>query len=228
VAKGFSYADAAKLLGGQDNSIVAALDRITGGILLGAVPFAPAVLAWFDARAEFARLGGELIRSVSERRSGLNRYSRTQRLEASHAILVVTAFFEVFAEAPLPFAPGEATISRDEQRAIARRAAPEEAGGSARDAAVWALSAWVPLPRPYEAHEAFHVQIERYYRVLTDIVGSFLRGLRVGEQISETRLNEGLVGLPERRPAPRPAVVRTDQRACAGRQLSGRDGGAGG
>ena len=57
MAKTLSYTDAARLLGGQDSPVVVALDRITGGLLLGAVPALPAVLGLFDAKMEFVRLG---------------------------------------------------------------------------------------------------------------------------------------------------------------------------
>ena len=53
-----------------------------GAMLATAVPV-PAVLGWFDARAEFIRLGHDLVRDFTERRSGLSRHSRTQRLAAA-------------------------------------------------------------------------------------------------------------------------------------------------
>src|SRR5689334_7031595 len=99
--RGLGYADAVRLLGGKDNRIVTALDKITGGILLGAAVGVPALLGWFEARAEFARLSQDLVRLFSERRTGLSRYSRTERLEAAHSVLVVSAFFQAFAQADL-------------------------------------------------------------------------------------------------------------------------------
>jgi hypothetical protein len=61
--RGLGYADAVRLLGGKDNRIVTALDKITGGILLGAAVGVPALLGWFEARAEFARLSQDHGRS---------------------------------------------------------------------------------------------------------------------------------------------------------------------
>ncbi|MEZ7131539.1 NACHT domain-containing NTPase [Nonomuraea sp. AD125B] len=93
------YSDAVKLLGGADNQLVAALDRITGGVLLGATGFgAEFVLSLFDAKGELARLSGESVSLLAERLRGLGRFDRTQRLIAAHKVIVLTAFFEAVHE----------------------------------------------------------------------------------------------------------------------------------
>ncbi|MFC6020607.1 hypothetical protein ACFP2T_31095 [Plantactinospora solaniradicis] len=51
-----SYADAARMLGGDRSRVVSALDTLAGGALLGTAVPVPAVLALFDAKAEFVRL----------------------------------------------------------------------------------------------------------------------------------------------------------------------------
>ena len=52
--RGLSYSDAAKLLGGTDSRIVAAIDKLAGGILLAASPSGIGLaLGFFDAKAEF-------------------------------------------------------------------------------------------------------------------------------------------------------------------------------
>ncbi|QKW37066.1 hypothetical protein HUT06_26170 [Actinomadura sp. NAK00032] len=67
MSKRLSYADAVKLLGGTDSRIVAALDRLTGGLLLaltgGGSAFA---LSLFDAKGELARLSGELVAGLGD------------------------------------------------------------------------------------------------------------------------------------------------------------------
>ncbi|WP_285786867.1 ATP-binding protein [Micromonospora sp. NBRC 101691] len=114
-----SYADAVRLLGGERSRFVEAFDRLAGWTLLaGSVPV-PALLGLFDAKAEFVRLGRDLLRQLAEQRSGLSRYGRTQRLEAAHAVIAVTAFFEVLAEADLPFALADLEIDKTEQLALA-------------------------------------------------------------------------------------------------------------
>ncbi|MDQ2627723.1 MAG: hypothetical protein M3Y90_12085, partial [Actinomycetota bacterium] len=81
MSRSLSYLDAVKLLGGKDSKVVTAIEKIVGGALLAGAPAVGALLAWFDAKAEFVRLSHELIRGLSEKRSGLSRYSRTERLE---------------------------------------------------------------------------------------------------------------------------------------------------
>ena len=53
---GLSYADAVRLVGGKDSRIVAALDRLTGGLLLaGSAVGGVFVLSLLGARGELAR-----------------------------------------------------------------------------------------------------------------------------------------------------------------------------
>ena len=93
--RGLSYSDAAKLLGGTDSRIVAAIDKLAGGILLAASASGVGlVLVLFDAKAEFARLSADLVSSLSDKFRGLDRFSKSQRLAAALAVLVLAAYFE--------------------------------------------------------------------------------------------------------------------------------------
>ncbi|MET8758375.1 hypothetical protein [Lentzea sp. NPDC004782] len=102
----YSYREAVQILGGKDHPTVAALDKLLGGALLAGSLGLWQVLALFDAKPDFTRLLSDLANKVSEKRRGLNRYSRTQRLHAAHAVIVITAFFEAFRDLkpPFPFA----------------------------------------------------------------------------------------------------------------------------
>ncbi|XTZ18289.1 NACHT domain-containing protein [Micromonospora echinospora] len=114
-----TYADAVRLLGGERSRFVETFDKLAGWALLaGAVPL-PALLSLFDAKGELVRLGRDLLRQLCEQRSGLSRYGRTQRLEAAHAVIAVTAFFEALDEADLPFAFADLAIDKAEQLALA-------------------------------------------------------------------------------------------------------------
>lgn len=99
----YTYSEALKILGGKDHPVVAAMDKLLGGALLAGSAGLWQVLDLFDAKPDFVRLFSELVTSVSEKRRGLSRYDRTQRLQAAHAVVVVTAFFEVFRTVELPF-----------------------------------------------------------------------------------------------------------------------------
>jgi hypothetical protein len=216
VPKTLSYADAVKLLGGQDSKAVTALDRATGGLLLAAVPFAPAVIGWFDARAEFVRLGHELVRAASERRSGLSRHTRTRRIEAAHAVLVVTAFFEALAEADLPFAVADLALTRQEQEALARRAAGDDPGWEPRRpvgpgridrdperlahaAAQETLWAGVPLPGPAESTPRLRKRLANFYLAMSSSLQVFVANLDVVDRLGASdreALRAGLRRLP--------------------------------
>ncbi|WP_309114757.1 hypothetical protein [Saccharothrix sp.] len=68
LAKRFGYADAVRLLGVRQHKLVAALDRLVGGALLGGVAFGFAeLLGWFDAKADFVRLAHELLSKAGSR-----------------------------------------------------------------------------------------------------------------------------------------------------------------
>lgn len=192
MAKTLSYADAALLLGGRDNPVVTALDRVTGGLMLGAVPAFPAILGWFDAKVEFVRLGQDLVRGLTERCSGLSRYGRTQRIEAAHSVLVVTAYFDVLPAADLPFRVADLDLSRAEQELLATNAV------NVGHVATSGLASPVPLPKPYEPDEQFRERLLRYYSQLSEGLLAFIRGLHIGDLLSESAQQR-------HRRAPRPA-----------------------
>ncbi|MFI9816082.1 NACHT domain-containing protein [Saccharothrix variisporea] len=114
MARKLSYSDAVKLLGAKEHKLVAALDRIVGGALLGGVALGVSeLLGWFDAKVDFIRLSHELLIKAAEKRSGLSRYSRTERLHAAHAVMVVVAFFE--AAEDIPFNLKDLDLTRADQ-----------------------------------------------------------------------------------------------------------------
>lgn len=74
------YADAVKLLDGGDKGIIAALDKLTGGLLLaGTGGGGHLLLSMFDVQGELGRLNRELVRGVGDRLRGLGRFGRTER-----------------------------------------------------------------------------------------------------------------------------------------------------
>ncbi|SBT45223.1 NACHT domain-containing protein [Micromonospora auratinigra] len=174
-----SYADAVRLLGGEKSRAVDWFDRLTGGALLAASVPVPALLGIFDAKADFVRLGHELVRAVSEQRSGLSRYGRTQRLEAAHAVIAVTAFFEALAEADLPFDFAELALSKPEQVTLAG-AGPSDA----RDVVHTLFEMPTPFPGPELPYPELREALDFYYRFLAARVESFVGGLAVGDRLT--------------------------------------------
>lgn len=95
VGKGLTYVDAVKLLGGSGSKVLTAIDKLAGGFLLAASPSTAGItLGLFEAKSEFIRLSMDLISSLSEKLNGLSRFSRSERLAAAQAVLVLVAFFE--------------------------------------------------------------------------------------------------------------------------------------
>ncbi|MEU8085504.1 ATP-binding protein [Micromonospora sp. NPDC049101] len=172
-----SYADAVRLLGGENSRFFTWFDKLTGWSLLGAsVAGVPGALGIFDAKAEFVRLGHELVRNVSEQRSGLSRYDRTQRLEAAHAVIAVTAFFEALHDVDLPFDAADLAVDKREQLALA-------SSGSVSDGIVDSFfGTAAPLPGPHLPYPALRAALVTYFDGLTGRVLHFVEGLAVWEQ----------------------------------------------
>ncbi|MGI5148417.1 NACHT domain-containing protein [Plantactinospora sp. CA-294935] len=190
-----SYADAARLLGGARSPVVTALDNVTGGALLGAAVAAPAVLALFDAKAEFIRLSHELVGRLSEARSGLSRYGRTARLAAAHRVLVVTAFFEAFAESDPPFRFQDLQLTKWEQKAIV-------GAGRTDESLLGSLFAdGVPVPGPHQPYELFQTVLAEYYATAADGMRRFVAGLAAWDRLTWSKraaFEEVLHALPGR------------------------------
>jgi hypothetical protein len=172
-----TYADAVRLLGGKDSRLVSALDSASRGLLLGAIPTLPALLGWLGARAEFARLCKELVVGASERRSGLHRLDRTQRLAAAHTVIVVLAFFDELDTLPMPFDLKDAQLTREEQLSIA--------GGTSQGFVAAILAAGEVIPEPHGSEEDFLGRLAAYYRELSFSVRDFLAGLAVRDRVSQ-------------------------------------------
>ncbi|GIE01936.1 NACHT domain-containing protein [Paractinoplanes durhamensis] len=165
-----SYEDAVKLLGGDTAKIVKLVDTLTGvGLLALMGPFRD-ILGWFDAKAELSKVTERLVTGLAEKRSKLSRYERTERLQAAHAALAVTAFFEVMAEAEWPFRWPDLELTADEQRSLGRaKQAP--------------LGWHAPVPGPAEPHAEFRARLILFYRTTLAIrLADFVLGLRVWER----------------------------------------------
>ncbi|GGN69461.1 hypothetical protein GCM10010112_35010 [Actinoplanes lobatus] len=169
MARSLSYADAARLLGGPESRVVALLEKTASWLMLGTAPLVSEVLGWFDAKADLARLSHRLVRDLSERRSGLSRYGRTERIEAAHTVIVVAAFFEGLSEVRLP-----AELTRGEQIALGT-------GGPAApgDLVTQIMTAGRLLPGPERSLSDFRRTLRGYYHDLADGLARFLDGLAV-------------------------------------------------
>ncbi|MDQ7903956.1 hypothetical protein RB614_05395 [Phytohabitans sp. ZYX-F-186] len=163
-----SYADAVRLLGGRDSKVVDALEALTSGAVLSAAVPLP---------AELVRLGHQVVRGLAERRSGLSRYGRTQRLEAAHAVIVVTAYFEALAESEPPIAFAKLELTKQEQLAVA-------GGGAALPRLIFEPGP--RLPGPHDPHDRLLSTLHGYYAEVSGALARFLGGLAVWEGLPES------------------------------------------
>ncbi|HET9254051.1 MAG TPA: hypothetical protein VFO16_02470, partial [Pseudonocardiaceae bacterium] len=204
MTKGLSYADAVTLLGGRDNRMVAALDRLIGGLLLVAsatgLGFA---LSLFDPKSELARLSGDLVSGLAQRMRGVSRLGRSERLAAAHAVIVLTAYFESLREADLPFDTKELKLSGAEQVAVAT-------GGGAgttslRELADAVLRSDVPVPAACQPYERTLETLTGFCERCSKEAIRFVAGLALWDRLDDTHRQQF-----------RDTVCRdVPQRACA-------------
>jgi hypothetical protein len=111
VRRAVSYRDAVEILGG-DPPALAALDRVLAGALsLATGGVSDVVLDVFAAQPRIVLLGRDLLGKLKDRLRGASRMDRTERLAAAHAVIVVTAFFDVLGDADLPFRLKDARLA---------------------------------------------------------------------------------------------------------------------
>ncbi|MCX5202953.1 hypothetical protein OG897_16030 [Streptomyces sp. NBC_00237] len=174
-----SYRDAVAILGG-DSEALAAADRVVGGALNAATGGASdAVLGLFGAQGRVLRIGRDVTTGLRDRLGSAERADRTEQIAAAHAVLVITAFFEVLEEAELPFRLADAELTRSEQLALA--------GGSpdAPRFVATLLSAEVPQPGPFRPFEQTLNQLHVWYLDLAEQLKYFLRGLALWDRLDE-------------------------------------------
>nr|WP_052478469.1 ATP-binding protein [Kibdelosporangium sp. MJ126-NF4]CEL18317.1 hypothetical protein [Kibdelosporangium sp. MJ126-NF4]CTQ97801.1 hypothetical protein [Kibdelosporangium sp. MJ126-NF4] len=170
----FTYADAVKLLGGNDSKAVRALDSILGTALLGgSVLSVLDLLGWFDAKGEFIRLSKDLVASVSSRRAE-SRADRTQRLHAAHSVIVVVAFFEALDELDVPLTAKSLDLTKQRQLALQSNTVT-----TIHDAVL-------PLLTPEQPYEDFLALLTAWYGNLGLGLGNLIEGLAIWDAWTET------------------------------------------
>jgi hypothetical protein len=178
VGRALGYRDAVVLLGG-DPPLVAALDRALGSALKAATGgWSEPVLSLFDAKGRIVRLGRNLIRDLRERVRGTGRVDRTQRLEAAHVVIVVTAYFEALGSVQLPFSVRELRITRQEQLRLA--------GGSrtTQEFGQTLLTVTPPRPAAHLSYEHLIDELGQWYGWLSSQLIDFVRGLAVWDSLN--------------------------------------------
>ncbi|MEV4575306.1 hypothetical protein AB0K16_18830 [Nonomuraea jabiensis] len=167
-----SYADAAKLVGGE-SPVLEALNKATGGLLLTATAGGSELaVSLFDAKGELARLSTSLVTGLADRLRGLGRYERTDRLAAAQRVLVLTAYFDAVRQSELPFDPARLRLSRPVEMAVATGNAWK--GGRLGALAGILLDTDIPTHSPRDRQDTMARSLHLYYRSLGDDLIAYL------------------------------------------------------
>ncbi|MFB9630293.1 NACHT and WD40 repeat domain-containing protein [Nonomuraea helvata] len=189
MAKEYRYADAVRLLGGADPA-VATIDLWLSVGTLG-------LWDMIDAKQQFVQVGNALLGRWREWRAGREWHSRTERIEAAHTILVITAFFEALDAIDLPFSAQDLRMSKEEQTELARRSGLD-------------LSHGLACPSPYLPFEQAKQAVLGFYERCGHRLRSFLRGLRVWDELAPSEREKIIAQLE--RTLPKAAVRRYEDR----------------
>jgi hypothetical protein len=179
VTKTFTYADAVRLLGGDAVTGVEWMDRIARGTLRGLTMGMSDVLSCFGVRTELVRVGRDLVRNVTDRRTGLGRFDRTQRIQAAHSIIVITAYFEALHEAELPFNLDQLELTKAEQVTLI---VDHSTQGGAGALVGELLDTAIPLPTPQRPREDTVRELRALYESLSARLVHFAAGLAAWER----------------------------------------------
>ncbi|MGK5678374.1 NACHT domain-containing protein [Actinoplanes sp. URMC 104] len=179
--RSLSYADAVRILGGT-GPLAKTVDSVLPALGL----------------PDVVKLGSQIESTINESLRGLGRHERSERLQAAHAVLVVTAFFETFEEclaAAAVESPGFdhlRFVRAGEDGSIVRRI----------------LSASVPLPAPDLPYQELLERLATWFSEATADLMTKLADSRAWDRADDNAryVTERLLGrLPEA------AVARYDQ-----------------
>ncbi|MCO6010426.1 hypothetical protein NE236_36250 [Actinoallomurus purpureus] len=198
-----TYADALKILGSRHSRLIGIVDRLAAAGLatwtvtaLATGHDVSAPLNLFDLKEEIVRFGHETVRRISERRSGVSRYDRTQRLAAAHAVLVVSSYFEALEQADLPIGLDRLELTAAEQVAQATGTAPARGGADLIDGLV---NDRLPLPEPHVPYERTRAAITATYELMSRRLTTFARGVAAWDALAgpeRTRLTRAVMAVP--------------------------------
>lgn len=152
----------------------------------------------FELKTEVVLYAHETVRRISEWRTGLSRFDRSERLAAAHAVLVISSYFEAAEQADLPVSMERLALTRAEQAALAT-------GSKVPDGYVemieFLLREPLPLPEPHQPHAEVRHRLASCYDGLSDRLLKLISGLAVWEELdddSKHALNEAIRALPPR------------------------------
>jgi hypothetical protein len=187
-----TYRDAVRILGARNSPLVTALDKVFGGLLLGATAGVPELLSIFDAKSELSRLANELVAGGIDKRLKLTQFDRIQRLHAARGVLMVTAYFEAVERVELPFQFSDTGIERKHQIGLVTGTFTAE---SLFAVANTILKTDLPLLGVQAGGDSSRQELERFYTTLNKNVRVFIQGLDIWDQLDTTQQGQAEVAL---------------------------------
>jgi hypothetical protein len=187
VDEGLTYYTALRLLGRPESRLVTLLDAVaTGGLTVWAGSAlvtgkdAAAPLGILDLKNEAVQFGHQIVERISDWRSGLSRFDRSQRLAAAHAILVISSYFEALGDAELPVSAERLGLTGSEQAALAADGAAPDGYAEVID---FLLREHLPIPEPHRTYAEVRSQLRDCYSRLSSRLLKFIAGLAVWDEV---------------------------------------------
>jgi len=197
-----SYADAVKILGGSGPLAKAADNLLGGALTVATAGGSDLAISLFDAKTEVVRLGGLVRAKISDSVRGLGRHDRSERLQAAHVVLVVTAFFEELDDCLAEAGIRKPGFTRDDQVGFV-------AGRGEGTLVDRLLPTPVPLPASDLPYASLLTDLGTWFAEEARRMGDHLTGLAVWDRADE-RSRGTLTDLLDRR-LPGAAVARYDE-----------------
>jgi hypothetical protein len=210
------YEDAVKLLGGESR-LVAALGKLAGAGLAGvslaglAHGNVPAAIGMFELKDEIVSQGQEAVTTLRQRFTGLNRFERSELLEAAHAVLVVSAFFAALddLDAELRTAINSASLELTKPEQVALATVPSRPASAGLPELAHQLITPGRIPGLDGGLVSRGRGLADYYTRLARIIRNFAAGTAAWDQRDETTRDRWSLAVSEH--LPRRALARYEE-----------------
>ena len=203
VTDSLTYYAALQILGKPKSRLVTLLDVVAtagltawaaGALATGRDAGPPVSL--LEMKNEVVRYGHEIVRRISEWRSGLARFDRSQRLAAAHAVLVIASYFEALEEADLPIPVDRLALSGAEQAALA---AGSDLPRGYVEMIELLLREPMPMPEPHRPYADACKQLTDCYARMSSRLLDFVSGLALWDVLDDQarqQMKEAITGVP--------------------------------
>ncbi|NUR27441.1 MAG: hypothetical protein HOV83_16610 [Catenulispora sp.] len=187
--RSLGYRDAVRLLAGSDHKALKLLDDVGSLVLFGAGAF-----DLLEAKAEALRLVGKVLDKFGDKLRGVDRLTRNERIDAAHAVIRITAYFDALATAMAEFErKGTVSFSAGEQVHLTMGGIPAEDLFDALSGGGYG----------FPVSDSSMVEIYQWY---STVLESHLSGLRIWDLLDETE--KGRLSSTVRDEVPAEAVNR--------------------